>query len=102
MRLVLTIAAVILVSGLCRADSGVGPNGIDATGLKLPNGNPLNGSGVGFGQVEGARPGKPIANGGPDDGTNSAPTIVPAAIYMGASTAAPGNGNTVRILGEVQ
>jgi hypothetical protein len=38
------------------ADSNTkGPNGIRANGLKLNNGMPLDGSGVGIGMVEGFR-----------------------------------------------
>ncbi len=73
---------VLVASVQSRADSGISSDGIDATGLELPNGMPLNGAGIGIGQVEGLRPGKSTTNGGPDDGTNSASTVVPTQVYM--------------------
>ena len=50
----------------------LGPNGIDATGLLLPNGNVLTGAGINLGQVEIGRPGKP----GFDNSANSTPQSV--------------------------
>lgn len=47
--------------------------------------------------MEGHRPGKPIGDGGPDDASNSAATVVPAQVYMGTSVAT-GNGVTVRVV----
>jgi len=41
------------------------------------------------------RPGLPIANGGPDDATNSATTVIPEQVYMG-TTVANTNGFRVR------
>ncbi len=63
----------------------VGPNGIDATGLFLPNGTLLTGSGIDLGQVELDRPGKP----GFDNAANSNPFITPAQVFVedGAATA---------------
>lgn len=87
MRSALTLSLLLIVSGHGYADSGVGSNGIDATGLELPNGNNLDGAGIGIGQVEGSRPGKRTEDGGPDDDTNSASSVVPAQVYMGTAVA---------------
>jgi hypothetical protein len=88
MRLGLALILLFLVATTHGyAASGVGPNGINATGLLLPNDTVLTGLGIAIGQVEGGRPGKPMANGGPDDNANSASTVVPAQVYMGTTVA---------------
>jgi hypothetical protein len=91
MRSRVALLLLLTTTTLSYADSGVGPEGINATGLKLPNGTVLTGTGIAIGQVEGSRPGKPTANGGPDDAANSASTIVPSQVYMG-TTLATANG----------
>jgi hypothetical protein len=86
----------------CWAVSAVGPKGADATQLELPDGMPLNGAGVGIGQVEGMRPGKPIANGGPDQPANSASTVVPATAFSGTSTASNGDYTLIGLVPHAQ
>ncbi len=87
MRPMVALVVVLASSAQSYAVSGLGPNGIDATGLELLNGMPLNGAGIGIGKVDGTRPGKPLANGGPDDPANSATSIIPAQVYMRTSAA---------------
>jgi hypothetical protein len=65
----------------------IGPNGIDSAGLTLADGMPMNGGSVStmpavaIGQVELARPGKAIADGGFDNAANSSPDVVPANVF---------------------
>ncbi len=94
MKSAVALSFLLLASVPSYADSGVGPNGIDATGLMLPNGTVLTGAGIGIGQVEGLRPGKSTMDGGPDDATNSASTVVPAQVYMRTAVA---NANGFRV-----
>lgn len=96
MKALLTCLLLFVAATPSYAASGVDSNGINATGLQLPLGaGALNGAGIGIGQVEGTRPGKSTEDGGPDDAANSARAVVPAQVYMGSSTAVPGNGVTV-------
>jgi len=87
MKSILTVCLLFTMSGLSYGDSAVGSNGINSTGIAKPGGGTLTGLGIGIGEVEGFRPGKSTANGGPDDGTNSAATVDPAEVYMGTSVA---------------
>jgi hypothetical protein len=93
---------LVLTPTPCWAVSAVGPKGADATQLELPDGMPLNGAGVGIGQVEGMRPGKPIANGGPDQPANSASTVVPATVFSGTSTASNGDYTLIGLVPHAQ
>jgi len=95
MRFVIAIFFTFIFSSICYADSGVGAGGILSTGIAKPGGGTLTGLGIGIGQVEGTRPGKPTADGGPDDAMNSATTIVPAQVYMRTATA---NTNGFRVV----
>ena len=99
MRYAIALGLLWLMTGHCFANSGVGTNGINAAGISKPGGGILTGAGIGLGQVEGARPGRPTANAGPDDMTNSAPTVVPAGVYMGTAIA---NTNGFRVNAHAQ
>jgi hypothetical protein len=56
----LALSFALTMNVLSNADTvSIGPDGINATGLTLPNGTVLTGSGINIGQVEGVRPGKP-------------------------------------------
>ncbi len=60
----------------------LGPNGINSTSLGL------TGAGISIGQVEVTRPGKRIADGGPDSPANANAAIVPAAVFLRNGSAA--------------
>jgi hypothetical protein len=72
-----------------------GPKGINSTGLTLPapSGMALTGEGVGIGQVEPDRPGRPVAAGFFDDAAHSATETRPAGVYLKNALATP-NQNT--------
>lgn len=55
----LALLLLLIATAPSYADSGVGSDGINATGLMLPNGTVLTGATISIGQVEGPRPGKP-------------------------------------------
>lgn len=59
MRYVLTLLISILSSAAFADTVTVGRRGINSAGFLLPNGQKLDGDGVGVGMVESARPGKP-------------------------------------------
>ncbi len=59
-------------------DVSAGPAGINARYLGPPDTVILNGSGVGIGQVEPVRPGKP----GFDNAANSHPDVTPTAVFL--------------------
>ncbi len=61
----------------------IGPNGINSAGLMGLGGMPLTGAGIGIGQVEIGRPGRRVADGGPDDAAHSDVSIVPAGVFLG-------------------
>ena len=57
---VLIILCLVCFAGDIHAsEDTIGIHGIRSAGLQLPNGSPLNGSGIGIGQVEPFRPGDP-------------------------------------------
>jgi hypothetical protein len=76
------VAAADSISVKASLDS-IGPNGINSAGLLGLNGMPLTGSGIGIGQVEVDRPGRRVADGGPDDAAHSDVSIVPAGVFLG-------------------
>lgn len=49
MKRAMVVALTLVCPIRAWAVSGVGPKGIDATQLQLPNGMPLNGAGIGIG-----------------------------------------------------
>lgn len=63
----ISVVLFCTLSGVVNASTvTIGENGINSVGLSLPNGNPLNGSGIAIGQVEGFRPGDPTMPNGAD------------------------------------
>ncbi len=58
-------------------------DGINSAGLLGLNGMPLTGAGIGIGQVDIGRPGRRVADGGPDDAAHSDASIVPAGLFLG-------------------
>jgi hypothetical protein len=70
----MVIAMSLATSGYGSSDS-VGPNGINSAGLGL------TGAGISIGQVEIGRPGKRVADGGPDGAQNANANIVPADVF---------------------
>lgn len=59
----------------------IGPDGIDAVGLTIFNGMPMDGTGAVVGQVEDARPGKDVLDGGFDGPMDSSRDVVPAGLF---------------------
>src|SRR5687767_14631504 len=60
MKAVRPMLVVLLFASSAYGDAeSIAPGGINSAGLQLPNGMPLDGAGMGIGQVEGTRPGKP-------------------------------------------
>lgn len=76
------IIALFAITANASIDT-IGPNGINSAGLLGLNGMPLTGVGIGIGQVEIGRPGRRVADGGPDDAAHSDQTIVPAGVFFG-------------------
>lgn len=70
----LALTATLAYAGV----ESVGPNGIDATGLLLPDGSPLTGVGGLIGQVEPGRPGLE----GFDDAGNFNTSTAPEAVFL--------------------
>lgn len=87
MRIILSLAIVMLLPSWSYAVSGVGSIGIRSTGLTLPGGGALNGADVQIGQVEGLRAGKRIEDGGVDSALNSAVAVKPLQVYMKTAVA---------------
>lgn len=77
MRITYALVASLLCSTAYADNDSIGSGGANAVGLLLPNGMPLNGAGMGIGQAEGTRPGKP----GFDDPAHSALLIIPDGVY---------------------
>ncbi len=69
------VFTLLLVAEVYGSTETNGPNGIESAGLGL------TGAGISIGQVEVGRPGKRIADGGPDMPANANATIVPAAVF---------------------
>lgn len=96
-----TIHCVVLISLLYNGnpsfgdEESIGSDGINSAGLKLPDDEDLTGAGIGIGQVEGFRPGRPTANGGPDNTSNSAVETVPEQVYKGSAISSS-NGDFVQ------
>jgi hypothetical protein len=68
-------ANLLLLSSVWASTDSIGPNGINSAGLGL------TGAGISIGQVEVGRPGKLIADGGPDMPPNGNSNIVPEAVF---------------------
>jgi len=75
--------AAAVVSCANASQVTISNNGINSAGLLGLNGMPLTGAGIGIGQVEQDRPGRRVANGGPDDNAHSDVSIVPAGLFFG-------------------
>jgi hypothetical protein len=71
-----------------------GPEGIDAAGLTLVNGAPMDGGAVGdanpvaIGEVDLGRAGWSTADGGIDNAANSSPHVVPAGVFRRTASGA--------------
>jgi len=76
------LVALALTGSTHASSVTIGPNGINSDGLTLVGGTALTGSGIGIGQVELARPGKRVVDGGFDNAANSNATIVPADVFV--------------------
>ena len=69
------VSPLLLVGVALGSSESVGPNGINSAGLDE------TGVGISIGQVEPKRPGKRIADGGPDSAINANQYIIPADVF---------------------
>jgi hypothetical protein len=72
---IVTAIALLIVGETYGSTDTIGPNGINSAGLSLTS------AGIAIGQVEVGRPGKRIADGGPDMPANANANIVPADVF---------------------